>query len=110
MGITGVTAYVIKMASSPTTIFVSFNVRLIDLKLLFELSAESIYCCLQLLHSTKYITLQELQCNSPLTKYFLPVTVQVNMFSMIVADVTTITTNDAIAFSTSPLRKERWRQ
>ena len=112
MGITEVTAYVIKMASSPTTIFVSFNVRLIDFKLLFELSAESIYCCLQLLHSTKYITLQELQCNSPLTKYFLPVTVQVNVFKnhIIVADVITITTNDAIAFSTFPVRKERWRQ
>ena len=46
-----------------------------------KLSAEPIYCCLQLLHSTKYITLQELQCSSPLTKYLLPVTVQVNMFS-----------------------------
>ena len=32
MGITGVTACVIKMPSSPTTIFVSFNVRLMDPK------------------------------------------------------------------------------
>ena len=50
--------------------------------------------------------------NSPLTKYFLPVTVQVNMFSknhIILADVTTITTNDAIAFNIFPVRIERWR-
>ena len=80
MGIAGVTAYVIKMPRCATTIFVSFNVRLMDPKPLFELSAEPIYCCVQLLHSTKYITLKELQCNSPLTKYFLPVTVQVIMF------------------------------
>ena len=44
------------------------------------LSAQPIYCCLQLLRYTKYITLQEFQWNSLLTKYFLPVTLQVNMF------------------------------
>ena len=81
MGITGVTAYVIKMPSSPTTIFVSFNVRLWILSHCLKLSVEPRYCCLQLLNSTKYIALQELQCNSLLTKYFLPVTVKVNMFS-----------------------------
>ena len=37
MGITGVKAYIIKMLSSSTTIFVSFNIRLMDPKLLFEI-------------------------------------------------------------------------
>ena len=41
MGITGVTAYVIKMPSSPTTIFVSFNVRLMDPKPLFEIKCRA---------------------------------------------------------------------
>ena len=36
MGITGVTAYVIKMPSNPTTIFVGVNVRLMDPKPLFK--------------------------------------------------------------------------
>ena len=81
MGITGVTAYVIKMPSSPTTIFVSFNVRLMDPKPLFEIKCRAYILLFTITASTKYITLQELQCNSPLTKYFLPVTVQVNIFS-----------------------------
>ena len=84
MGITGVAAWVSKMPSSPTMDFIGFNVRVMDLNCCLKLSAEPIYCCLQLLHSTrytKYITLQDLQCNSPLTKYLLPVTVQLNMFS-----------------------------
>ena len=78
-----------------------------------KLSAEPIYCCLQLLHSTKYITLQELQCNSPLTKYFLPVTLhKKHVFKnhIILTDATTVKTNDAIAFSTFFVRIERWRQ
>ena len=80
MGITGVTAYVIKMLSSPTTIFVSFNVRLMDPKPLFEIKCRTYILLFTILHSTKYITLQELQSKSPLTKYFSTVFVQVNMF------------------------------
>ena len=84
MGITGVRALVSKMPSSPTTDFIVFNVRVMDLNCCLKLSGGPIHCCLQLLHSTrytKYITLQDLQCNSPLTKYLLPLTVQLNMFS-----------------------------
>ena len=60
MEINGVSAYVIKMTISSAKTFVSFNVRLMDPNALFE-SEEPIYCCLQLLDSTKYITLQELE-------------------------------------------------
>ena len=78
MGITGVTAYVINMPSSPKTIFVSLMLDLSILNLCLKLRAEPKYWCLQLLHSTKYITLKEDQGNSPLTKYFLSVTVQIH--------------------------------
>ena len=41
MEITGATACVIKMPSNPTTIFVSFNVRLMDPKPLFEIKCRA---------------------------------------------------------------------
>ena len=69
------------VSSSPTTTFVTFNVRLTDPKPLFEIKSRAYILLFTIIHSTKYITLQELQCNSHLTKYFLPFTVQVNMFS-----------------------------
>ena len=41
MGITGVTAYVIKIPSSPIVIFISFNVRLMDPKPLFKINCRA---------------------------------------------------------------------
>ena len=41
MGITWVIAYVNKMANGPTTIFISFNVRLMDPKPLFKIKCRA---------------------------------------------------------------------
>ena len=75
MGITGVTTYVIKMPRSPTTIFVSFNFRLMDPKPLFKIKYRA-YILLFII-----ATFYQIYNIKYLTKYFLPVTVQVNMFS-----------------------------
>ena len=99
----------LKMPSSLKTIFLGLKVKLMDLNHCLKLSSEPIYSCLQLLHSTKYITFQELQCNSTQLKIFLTsyyTNKHIFKNHIILADVITIKTNDAIAVSTFLVRIE----
>ena len=96
MGITGVKAYIIKMPSSPTVIFVGFNVRLIDPKPLLKIECRAYILLFTI------TTLLQIFLTSYCTSKFIFKNYK------ILADAKTFTTNDAIAFSNFPVRIEQW--
>ena len=113
MGITGVIAYVVKIPSSPTTIFISFNIRLMDPKRLFKIKCRAYILLFTITTFYKIYNITRVTLSLTINEIFLTsycTSKHVFKNHIIVADVTTITTNGDISFSTFPVMIEQWRQ